>query len=371
MTGAKKGYSVVAYIPWMWKTGTGSADADQVFGTDGLVKTVGNDNGPQVGLEFQLNAQSQATGQTRDAILTWNGIGGQSYQQCGNYGLVKLITGDLTARGITRGAKNPLNFPTVSTQPVSAEYTWAGAPAAMPTITALSVAGAAANSGAITYQWYSAATETGPGAEIATATAATYTPAPTDYGRYYYYCQVIETVSGRTVATFSNRANIHIAPPRVTLDLSTIRLLSNASLSTNTAPYATSTVLYNTTVFATTANSGYMIIGLPTDFDVTQFTHFSIVVRSRTGDTWDDSALANIAAGQASCLWFNKDASDTDVAGPLVTTTNATQVASMQNIAIPAAVLGATDGLKSLAFRDTLAATRWIVVESIIFYNVP
>ncbi|MCL2126672.1 MAG: InlB B-repeat-containing protein, partial [Treponema sp.] len=59
-----------------------------------------------VGVEFQLDAVT--TGGARDAILTWNGVNGQSYNQVANYGRAMLVTGDLAARGITRGANDPV-----------------------------------------------------------------------------------------------------------------------------------------------------------------------------------------------------------------------------------------------------------------------
>ncbi|MDR0486612.1 MAG: InlB B-repeat-containing protein, partial [Treponema sp.] len=80
-------------------------NASQVFDTDGMVKTSGDNVGPASGAEVQLNAVT--TGGVRDAILTWNGVNGQSYNQVRNYGKLKMVTGDLIERGITRGAKDP------------------------------------------------------------------------------------------------------------------------------------------------------------------------------------------------------------------------------------------------------------------------
>jgi uncharacterized repeat protein (TIGR02543 family) len=100
--GKEVGYSVIAYIPWMFAADT---NASGVFKSDGTVNTLGNNDGPTVGAEFQLNAVT--AGGVRDAILTWNGVNGQSYNQVRNYGKLKMVTGDLIARGITRGAKDP------------------------------------------------------------------------------------------------------------------------------------------------------------------------------------------------------------------------------------------------------------------------
>jgi uncharacterized repeat protein (TIGR02543 family) len=100
--GKEVGYSIVAYVPWMFKA---DASANQIFDSNGKVKTTGNNEGPTVGTEFQLNTVT--VGGTRDAILTWNGVNGQSYNQVKNYGKITMVTGDLSARGITRGAKDP------------------------------------------------------------------------------------------------------------------------------------------------------------------------------------------------------------------------------------------------------------------------
>jgi uncharacterized repeat protein (TIGR02543 family) len=101
-SGKELGYSVIAYIPWMFK---GDTNTTQVFKNDGTVKTTGNDEGPTVSAEFQLNVTSTAG--DRDAILTWYGVNGQAYTDgVKNYGKVKLVTGDLAARNIVRGAKD-------------------------------------------------------------------------------------------------------------------------------------------------------------------------------------------------------------------------------------------------------------------------
>ena len=98
--GKELGYSVIAYIPWMYKT---DANANQVF-SDGKVNTTENDAGPVVGMEFQINAVTD--GGYRDAVLAWNGVTVRSSRQVSNYGTVKLITGNLTVRGIVRGARD-------------------------------------------------------------------------------------------------------------------------------------------------------------------------------------------------------------------------------------------------------------------------
>jgi hypothetical protein len=102
--GKEQGYSIIAYIPWVFKT---NENANQVFDTTGKVRTNGNDAGPTVGVELQLNVVNDPL-TNREAILTWNGVTGQSYQQARNYGNAVLITGNLGQRGIVRGAKDPV-----------------------------------------------------------------------------------------------------------------------------------------------------------------------------------------------------------------------------------------------------------------------
>jgi len=77
-----KGYVVILHGFWTEKE---YADADQLFGTDGKVKV-----GARIGLEMQVNACSVKEG-VRDAILTWNGIASQAYQNVRNYGVAELV----------------------------------------------------------------------------------------------------------------------------------------------------------------------------------------------------------------------------------------------------------------------------------------
>jgi len=75
------GYIIIMRAPFVKYY---NANIDQVFDSDGKVKP-----NAQVGLELQINAC--ATAGTRNGILTWNGITGQSYQNVANYGIAKLV----------------------------------------------------------------------------------------------------------------------------------------------------------------------------------------------------------------------------------------------------------------------------------------
>jgi len=93
--GKETGFSVIAYIPWYYKDIAGSAaDVSDVFDTTtGDVKTTGETAGPTVGFEFQLNAITTPGSSSRAAILTWNGVTGQSYGNVKYYGDAELILG--------------------------------------------------------------------------------------------------------------------------------------------------------------------------------------------------------------------------------------------------------------------------------------
>ena len=78
------GYVVVMRVPWIYKN---DPEANQVFGTDGKVI-----NGAQIGMEMQVNACADRSGViARDAILTWNGVTSQAYQNVRSFGIVELI----------------------------------------------------------------------------------------------------------------------------------------------------------------------------------------------------------------------------------------------------------------------------------------
>jgi hypothetical protein len=89
------GYVVIMRGPWYFNklhegiepiTQDVIDEANEVFDADGKVKV-----GAEIGVEFQVNAcATRGSSTTRDAILTWNGITGQSYNQVRNFGIVTL-----------------------------------------------------------------------------------------------------------------------------------------------------------------------------------------------------------------------------------------------------------------------------------------
>lgn len=90
--------------------------------------------------------------------------------------------------------------PTIGSNPISAVYSQGDA------ATALSVSATAANSGALSYQWYKNETNqsvlAGEGAtDIDGATNATYTPSTATAGTTYYFCKVTEAGNANVATT--------------------------------------------------------------------------------------------------------------------------------------------------------------------------
>ena len=221
--GKQIGYTVIARVPWIF---IGNANADAVFdAATGLVKVVGETDGPTLGMELQLNT-STTTGNNRDAILTWNGIGTQSYQNCGGYGRIRLILGE------GRERKLEAEQPRITTHPANTNYTYADVtatekPASMP---ALTVAAAATTPppAELSYQWYIASTAEGAGTLIPGAAAASYIPTllttdpifnsgPDGNYKVWYYAVVTNsrTIPDMTIpskSVTSNRAEVQIDP---------------------------------------------------------------------------------------------------------------------------------------------------------------
>jgi hypothetical protein len=82
--GVQKGYVVIMQAPWTFMA---DPDASEVFDSNGKPKV-----GAEIGFELQVNAcAKRAPAESgRDAILTWNGIISQAYNNVGGYGIVTL-----------------------------------------------------------------------------------------------------------------------------------------------------------------------------------------------------------------------------------------------------------------------------------------
>ena len=118
--------------------------------------------------------------------------------------------------------------PTITTQPVSATYMKDEA------ASALSVA-ATASTGDLSYQWYSCddANKTN-AAAISGETSASYTPATSVNGTYYYFCRVTDTKG----STDSDVATITVASataPTISASASATTVFQNASVTLTAA----------------------------------------------------------------------------------------------------------------------------------------
>jgi len=159
-------------------------------------------------------------------------------------------------------------MPQFTTEPLSAFY--AGTVIAPLTVAATISDGT--SGGDLTYQWYQANDESSPGTPI--ATGATYTPTLTAGNTEYYYVKATNTnttVNGTKIVTAeSARAKITVM-----------------ALSPNKNPTA-----------VTANNTALFRIDLGADFDITQYTHFTIGLNVTTNGTtaispgsWEDIAV--------------------------------------------------------------------------------
>ncbi|MDR2069990.1 MAG: hypothetical protein LBP81_01030 [Treponema sp.] len=84
--------------------------------------------------------------------------------------------------------------PTITAQPASGYYEVNG------TAPVLSVKAEVSDGGTLSYQWYKASSLTATGTPIEGAAAATYQPADTEAGSYYYYVVITNTVTNKEPA---------------------------------------------------------------------------------------------------------------------------------------------------------------------------
>lgn len=97
--------------------------------------------------------------------------------------------------------------PTISTQPQDASYTVGDS------ATALTVTASVADGGALSYQWYSSATDSNTGGTlISGANANAYTPPADSEGTTWYYCVVTNTLNGMAAQTTSDAARVEVSP---------------------------------------------------------------------------------------------------------------------------------------------------------------
>lgn len=109
---------------------------------------------------------------------------------------------------VTVVSDTPVAVPTVSEQPVGAEYARGDRAAALAVSAAVTGEGA----GELSYQWYKGSSDSFTSATaIGGATSATYLPSTSDVGYDYYWCVVTNTFEGVRVATaMSDCAVVHV-----------------------------------------------------------------------------------------------------------------------------------------------------------------
>lgn len=137
--------------------------------------------------------------------------------------------------------------PTIGTSPTSAVYSQGDA--AEP----LSVSATAANSGALSYQWYKNETNksvlTTEGAEkIEGATNATYTPSTTTASTTYYLCKVTEEGNANVATTRIATVKVNPAGFNVTFDLGSVTG-TEGTLPTGASAITNFTIPINKTLY--------------------------------------------------------------------------------------------------------------------------
>lgn len=144
--------------------------------------------------------------------------------------------------------------PAITTQPVSATYTY-------PTTTAeaLSVAATAPMDGTLSYQWYQVGTSTD--TAISAAQASNFTPELTQYGTQQYYCRITNTVNGGTYTIDTNR--VSVTWQRATLPALTLTPTTYAYDGTDKIPSASVDSLTSGTDYDLSGTQTAMAVGGP------------------------------------------------------------------------------------------------------------
>ena len=161
--------------------------------------------------------------------------------------------------------------PTISANPVSAEYSQGDA------ATALSVTATAANEGALSYQWYKNETNqsvlAGEGAtEIDGATNATYTPSTAAAGTTYYFCKVTEAGNANVATTRMAKVLVNPAGFDVTYSLGevtgTVGTLPEGASHVTSVTIPVNKTLYKNGYTLTAWNDGSADHAIKSTFDV-------------------------------------------------------------------------------------------------------
>jgi len=225
-----------------------------------------------IGLEVQINAVG-ANGR-RIGVLKWYNTTANTYQRAEN-----LAPGVLELNG----NKLKANPPNISKHPANQKLMKGDQ------IDALSVTAQSPDGGELSYQWYFNNTDSYTGSEVEEITGATgtvYQPEVTDVGKYYYWVEVTNTLTGSEKSIKSNRAMINIRDP----DSAASDVIINFS------PY-----LKNTTPISNRYESVH-VIDLGEDFEVDLYDRISIDMRFYDKDNNEIQSGAN---SQATLKWWD------------------------------------------------------------------
>ena len=176
--GKETGYKVICRVPWVL---IGYPDTSAVFGADGKVKA-----NATIGLDFQINASTEDG--KRDALLTCSSVSLQALTHTTNYAKITLTEG----AGKTRAVET--NYPTID----------ANSPPSIIGETAEMKIDAVVcpkiPTPALSYQWWSADTETATGSAISGAASATYTPPDSTAATGKYFWVVVTNTNSAAPA---------------------------------------------------------------------------------------------------------------------------------------------------------------------------
>jgi hypothetical protein len=162
--------------------------------------------------------------------------------------------------------------PTIGTNPVSAEYSQGDA------ATALSVSATAANSGALSYQWYKnescQSVLAGEGATaIDGANSTTYAPSTATAGTTYYFCKVTEEGNANVATTKMAKVLVNPAGFNVTYSLGevtgTVGILPEGASHVTSVTIPVNKTLYKDGYTLTAWNDGTADHAIGSTFDIT------------------------------------------------------------------------------------------------------
>ena len=311
-----KGWAVIFQAPWRFSS------------------TYKLEDQKTISLEVQINAVG-ANGR-RIGVLKWYNTTANTYQRAENLapGVLKL-----------NGNKLKAVPPNISKHPAGQKLMKGDS------INELSVTAESLDGGGLSYQWYSNTTDsyTG-GTQITGANSSMYQPAVTAVGKYYYWVEVTNMVTGSVKSVNSDRAIINIRDP----DSAASDFILNFS------PY-----LKNTTPISNRYQSVH-VIDLGENFEVDFFDYISIDMHFYDKDNNEIPSGAN---SQATLKWWN--ANRAAVASGTDTYNLGSSSFPLDKASIPAAVKNATAALRYLDIDSADQSQPSIVdAERVVYIEI-